>query len=604
MKIKEETLETKAPPEVRRPGEEIVLRGIPASPGIAIGAVFIARKHQPHVFERILEAADVEKEIDRLRSAVARSMKEMKKILDFAEHKLGEKQAKIFEAQLMILEDAVLFEAVYKRIRKELKNSEYVVQDEIEKYHRVMLASKDEYARERAGDLEDVRNRILRNLDEQKLVSKFEGPHIVVSHILGAADTMILSRNEVLAYATEAGGATSHMALLARALKIPAVVGIPTVASAAQEEGRIVVDGFNGVIVVNPSPQAVRRYEEKKEEYSEFERRLSSLRDLPAETLDGHRVRLTANIELEQELEFLRVQGADGIGLYRSETLLIGREVFPSEEEQFRVYHTLAEGVYPKSIVIRTFDVGGDKMMMHSVTEKNPFLGWRGIRVMLDKPRIFLDQLRAILRASMRKNVSIMFPMISNIKEVRLAKQLLQEAKDQLRAKKIPFHDELPIGAMIEVPAAAVIADHLARELQFLSIGTNDLIQYLLAVDRTNDIVSEHYQEFHPAVLRFLRRIIERGKLGKAHVGMCGAMAGDPQATMLLLGLGLEEFSVVPAALPEIKKIIRSVHFTEATHLAEKVLKMETEDQIQTYLRKIMKQKFPDIPLAPETRSE
>ena len=577
--------------------QEMKLKGIPASPGIAIGPVFHFRKHEPIILIRTIAADEVEQEIERLHNAVARSKKELTKVFEFAEQKLGTEQSKIFEAQLLILEDAVLFEVVFERLKRERKNAEYLLKDEMEKYHQLMMASKDEYARERADDLLDVENRILRNLEEQKLISKVEGSHVIISHNLAAADTLIFSRNDVLAYVTELGGATSHMALLARALKIPAVVGIHQLLSLVQTDDQIVVDGYSGTVVLHPSSETLRYYEKKKTQYHTFEEALAPLRDLSAETLDGHRIKLAANVELEEELEFIKLQGADGIGLYRTESLLIGKEVFPSEEEQYEVYHRIAESVFPKHAIIRTFDIGGDKFMTQAMKENNPFLGWRGIRVMLDKPQIFLDQLRAILRASTLKNLAIMLPMVTSIKEVILSKQLITQAKDDLRIHKIPFDENLRLGVMIEVPAAAVIADHLAREVSFLSIGTNDLIQYLLAVDRGNDIVSDLFQEFHPAVIRFLRRIIERGKQERAWVGMCGQMAGDPLATILLVGLGLDEFSVVPTVLPEIKKIIRSIHYTEAQHVAERVLTMQSEDEIKAFLKHLMKHKFPDIPI-------
>jgi phosphotransferase system enzyme I (PtsI) len=576
--------------------QEIKLKGIPASPGIVIGPVYLFRKHEPTVQIKTITADEVEKEIDRLKYAILRSKKELTKVLDFAEQKLEADQSKIFEAQLLILDDAILFEVVYERLRRERKNVEFLMRDEMQKYHRLMMASKDEYARERANDLLDVENRILRNLEEQKLISKIEGSHIIVSHNLSAADALLFSRNDVLAYVTEIGGATSHMALLARALKIPSVVGVHQISSLVHTYDTVIVNGYNGVVVINPFPETLKHFEKKKAQYHTFEETLAGLRDLPAETLDGHNVRLAVNIELEEELEFIKLQGAEGIGLYRSESLLIGKEVFPSEEEQYRVYHNIAESVYPKHAVIRTFDIGGDKLMAQTITENNPFLGWRGIRVMLDKPQIFLDQLRAILRASTLKNVSIMFPMVTNLKEVQLAKQLIEQAKDDLRTHGISFDENIKLGVMVEVPAAAVIADHLAREVSFLSIGTNDLIQYLLAVDRGNDVVSDLFQEFHPAVIRFLRRIIERGKQEHALISMCGQMAGNPLATILLVGLGLDEFSVVPTVVPEIKKIIRSIHYTEAKHVAERVLKMQTEDEIKGFLKHLMKHKFPDIP--------
>lgn len=576
---------------------ELRFKGIPASPGIAIGPAHLFRKATPSIDEHAIEAEGIPAETDRLARSLARSRKELQKILTFAETKLGTEEAKIFEAQLMILEDVVLFEAIMKRIRTELRNVEFIVFDEIEKYRRIMENSGDEYTRERAHDVEDLRNRILRNLHEERLVSKFEKASIIVSQNLSAADTLILSRNEVLGYLTEIGGITSHMALLARALKIPAVVGVRHVAGMVHGEGVLIVDGYSGTVVLHPRPETLHEFEAKRDRYHQFEAALAGLRDLPAETKDGRRVELSANVELEQELEYTRFQGADGIGLYRSETLLIGKESFPSEEEQYEVYRNLAESMYPKPVIIRTFDIGGDKMMAHSIQENNPFLGWRGIRVLLDKEELFLDQLRAILRASTRKNVRVMFPMVASLKEVRKAKAILERARAELRERKAPFDERMSLGVMIEVPSAAVIAEDLAKEVDFLSIGTNDLIQYLLAVDRSNDVVSSLYDEFHPAVVRFLRRIIERGKRGKVWVGMCGEMAGDPLATVLLLGLGLDEFSVVPRVLPEIKKIIRSVSYKEARKLAKHVLTLDSEDDIRSYLVSYMQKKFPDVPI-------
>ncbi|MBI2619008.1 MAG: phosphoenolpyruvate--protein phosphotransferase [Ignavibacteriales bacterium] len=575
---------------------ETILKGIAASPGISLGPVYLFQKHVPTINEKSVEPSEVEGEIERLRQAVARSHKELGKIYEFAKQKLGDHQAKIFEAQLMILEDFVLFDSINERLRGERKNVEFILHDEIEKYRKVMEAATDEYTRERALDVEDLRNRILRNLQEEKLISRLEGSPVIVSHNLAAADALILSRNVVLAYVTEIGGVTSHTALLARALKIPAVVGLRHITSTVQNGTQVLVDGYSGTVVISPTDETKGKFEEKRSRYRSFEEKLAGLRDLPAQTPDGHRVELKANIELAEELEFIKIQGADGIGLYRSESLLIGREVFPSEEEQVREYRLLADAMFPKPVVIRTFDIGGDKMMAHAVRENNPFLGWRGIRVMLDRPELFLEQLRAILRASTRKNVSLMFPMISSIKEVRKARQFVQEAKGQLRAKGIAYDDKIKMGIMIEVPAAAVITDDLAEEVDFLSIGTNDLIQYLIAVDRGNDIVSDLYQEFHPAVIRFLRRIIERGKKKGVPVSMCGEMAGDPLATILLLGLGLDEFSVVPNILPEIKKIIRSVKFREAKKITKKALNLQTEDEIKNYLRSVTREHFPDIP--------
>jgi phosphotransferase system enzyme I (PtsI) len=577
--------------------QEIVLKGIPASPGIAIGPVFLYRKQAPQIQEKTISPAEADQEIERLSQAVARSQKELRKILEFAQAKLGDQQSKIFEAQLMILEDTVLLQSIIERVRRELKNVEFVVNDEIGKYHRMMLAANDEYTRERAHDVEDVKNRILRNLQQEKLVSRLDGSYVVASHSLAAADTLIFSRNDVLGYAMEAGGVTSHSALLSRALKIPMVVGLREITTRLQHGDVMIVDGYNGMAIINPTDESIDEYEQRRSRYREFGQRLEALRDLPAETLDGRRIQLAANIELEEELDSLRQQGGDGIGLYRSEALLLGKEVFPSEDEQYDQYKRLVDASHPRPVIIRTFDIGGDKMMAHTGKENNPFLGWRGIRVMLAKEELFLDQLRAILRASTRKNVMMIFPMVSNIKEVREAKALVEVAKRDLREHNIPYDEEIKIGVMVEVPSAAVIADDLAKEVSFLSIGTNDLIQYLLAVDRSNDVVSDLYQEFHPAVIRFLRRIIERGRSKNVWVGMCGEMAGDPLATVLLVGLGLDEFSVIPSVLPEIKKIIRSIRYEDAKKVAHRVLSLQTEDEIKGYLKEYMRERFPEIPI-------
>ena len=578
---------TPAPQETR-------LKGIPASPGIASGPLRLFWKRAPVVEERSLDPSAIKKEDERLEKAVARSKKELGKILTFAQQKLGDAEAKIFEAQLMILDDPVLLDSIRRRIRTEQKNAEFIVYDEIEKYHRIMAAARDEYTRERAMDVEDLRNRILRNLQEEKLISRFDSASIIVSQNLSASDALILSRNEVLGYLIEIGGVTSHCALLARALKIPAVVGIHHVASMVHDGDVLLLDGYRGDVVLRPSPETVKEFEERRVKYEAFERPLAGLRRRKAETADGRRIELAANIELEEEVDFTRFQGADGIGLYRSETLLLGKEVFPSEKEQVAVYRMLADAMHPKPVTIRTFDIGGDKMMAHAIRENNPFLGWRGIRVMLDKPDLFRDQLRAILRASARKNVRVMFPMISGIKEVRRAKELLREAMEQLEHKGEPFDPKIQVGVMIEVPAAAVLAEDIATEVDFLSIGTNDLIQYLIAVDRSNEVVSDLYQEFHPAVVRFLRRIIERGKAHNVKVGMCGEMAGDPLATILLLGLGLDEFSVTPKVIPEIKRIIRSVRFADARKVAERVLKFQTEEEIKEFLSRKIREMVPD----------
>ncbi len=564
---------------------EIVLHGIPASPGIMIGKTYVFAKQAPRVEEKPISDNEVTAELERLQHAVERSEKELQKVLQLTEQKVGSSKAKIFEAQIMILSDAVLFDSIRKRIQHDLKSAEYVVHREISKYQQLMMNSADEYMRERAHDVEDIKNRIIRNIQQEKLISRFEPNSIVISEILTPADTVLFSRNEVLAYATDMGGTTSHAALLSRSLNIPSVVGLKEVTKHVQAGDTIMVDGYTGTVIIHPSDETIVRCNERKAEHEQFESTLKEIRDLSAQTLDGKIVQLLCNIEFKEEAGSVHTQGAHGVGLYRTEGLFLRTENYPSEEEQFTEYRSIVEKAAPYKVVMRTLDIGGDKVVSSSANEANPFLGWRGIRVLLDRPEVFLTQLRAMLRASAFGEVWIMLPMISGVKEIRRSKELLEQAKEDLRDRKIPFDENIKIGVMIEIPSAAVIAGEIAQEVDFLSIGTNDLIQYLLAVDRGNEVVSSLYQEFHPAVIKTIRYIIIEGHRAGKPVSMCGEMAGDPFAVLLLLGLGLDEFSMTPYILPEIKKIIRSVSFTEAEEIARKVLEMKTEDDVKDFLR-------------------
>lgn len=580
---------------------ELILHGLPAAHGIAIGQVYLYVKEIPTAVERVLKPEEIEPEIERLKQAIAKSEKELTKILNFAQSKIGEGKAKIFEAQIMILQDAVLFHSIIKRIRTESRNAEFLVSDEIGKYENLMLMAHDDYMHERAHDVDDLKNRIIRNMQANKLISKFDASAIVVAHNLTPADTMILSRNNVLGYATDKGGITSHAAILSRALQIPAVLGLAEISRRVVTGDQIILDGYSGIIVINPSVERLAEYEAKREKLLQFEAKLSKLRTLPAKTLDGRKIDLSANIEFENEIEHLILQGADGVGLFRTESLLIGRDSFPTEEEQYLVYKKFAERVYPKRMIIRTFDIGGDKIAPQMIEESNPFLGWRGIRISLDRPEIFLDQLRAILRASTRKNISIMFPMVSTLEEVLQAKEFVAKAKSDLKSAKKRFDPNISVGVMIEVPSAAVTAEIIAGEVDFLSIGTNDLIQYLLAVDRGNNIVADLYQGFHPSVINTIKHIIDSGHEKGKWVGMCGELAGDPLATVLLLGLGLDEFSVVSHVVPEIKKIIRSISYEDAKKIAKQVLKINTASEVEHYLTSFMKKRFAEIPLGKDS---
>jgi phosphotransferase system enzyme I (PtsI) len=581
-------------------GTETIIKGIGAAPGIAFGPAYLYSKQEPVVRDKPIGADEVEPEIERLRNANLRAQKELQKIHAFAEAKLGSQSARIFEAEIMILADNILMATIEKRIRVELRNAESIVKNEIGKYRALMLSATDEYMHERAHDVEDVMNRLIRNIQDQKLFSRLDGEAVIVSETLTPADTVIFSRNQILGYATDLGGITSHAAILSRSLKIPAVVGLRSGTKMISSGDMLAIDGYAGVVIVRPTAETLETLRRKQMRFKEFEDRLVDIAGVTAETRDHKHIELSSNLEFTDELEFSRQQGSAGIGLFRTEGQLISRGSYPDEEEQFRAYDQVAEAVAPHSVIFRTFDVGGDKIAPDSEHEANPFLGWRGIRVLLDRPELFREQLRGILRASTRKNVRIMFPMVSTVMEVRRARELVREAMRELDTRRIAYDRHIKVGVMVEVPAAAVMAEQIAAEVDFLSIGTNDLIQYLMAVDRDNSAVAPLYQPFAPAVLRTIQQIINGGHKKGIWVGMCGEMAGNPLATMLLVGMGIDELSVIPSVLPEIKKIILSIKYQEAKKVVNRVLDMATEPEIRSYLASVVKNRLPELPIEEE----
>jgi phosphoenolpyruvate-protein phosphotransferase (PTS system enzyme I) len=578
-------------------GTEFAIKGIAAAPGIAFGPAYLYSKAEVIVREKAITADEVPAEIERLHSANARAQKELQKIHSFAEAKLGAQNARIFEAEIMILADDILMGAIEKRITRELRNAESIVKSEIGKYRTMMLSAHGEMMQERAHDVEDVMNRLIRNIQDQKLFSRLDGAAVIISETLTPADTVIFSRNQILGYATDLGGVTSHAAILSRSLKIPAVLGLRNATKQIATGDLVAIDGYAGVVIVNPSEETLEALYRKQRRFTDFEDRLVDIAGLTAETRDHKHIELSSNLEYAGELEFSKLQGSAGIGLFRTEAQLIGRGNYPDEEEQFKAYDEVAAAVAPHSVIFRTFDVGGDKIFPDSEHEANPFLGWRGIRVLLDRPELFLEQLRGILRSSTRKNVRVMFPMVSTVVEVRRAKQLVREAMQQLDRRGLAYDRDIKIGVMIEVPSAAVMSEQIAAEVDFLSIGTNDLTQYIMAVDRDNSAVAPLYLPFAPAVVRTISHIIQGGHKKGIWVGMCGEMAGDPLATLLLVGLGIDELSVIPNVLPEIKKIILSIKYSEAKKVAAKVLEMATEPEIRQYLASVMKDRLPEIPI-------
>ncbi len=570
-----------------------LLRGIAAAPGIAIGKALIFSKEIAAVDESEIE--NVQEAIDNLEEALAKSRKELNKIFNLALDKLGEKRAAIFEAQLMILNDPIIKENIIERIRTEKKNPEFVVSTEISKYQNLMLKSGEEYLKERSHDIDDIKNRIIRNLQKRRWESRIEKERIVVARTITPADTLLLTRAQTKAFVTEVGGLTSHAAIVARSLNIPAVVGILEADSKIKQGDELIVDGFQGIVIVNPKEEQIEYYRNKLINLNKYDEELLKLKNLPSVTLDGKEIKITANLDLTEEIELIINHGAEGIGLVRTEQIFDISEAFPDEEEQFETYKNLAEKIYPQKIIVRAFDIGGDKVLPVDLKEPNPFLGWRGIRLLLDNPKIFKNQLRAILRANIHRNIQFMLPMVASVKEITRTKILLEEAKQELEENNVKFNECLELGIMIEVPSAAVLTGMLAEYIDFLSIGTNDLIQYLLAVDRGNEMISDLYQEFHPSVIKTIAHIIDESKQKNKPVSMCGEMAADPIAIPLLVGLGLNSISVAPSALLNAKKIIRSIRLDEVKELAAQCLQMETENEIKSKLTNFYNKLKPNL---------
>ncbi len=565
------------------------LTGIAASPGIAIGKVFLLDSEEVSIPKKIIKESAVPKEITRFQDALTMTRAEIQSIRDKISQEIGQEHGEIFNAHLMVLEDRAIIEEVMERIKKEKFTSEYIFSQVLKKYVQSFLKIDDEYLRERVSDISDVGRRVIRNLvgEQRASLSDLKEKVIIVAYDLSPSDTAVMHRKNVIGFATDIGGRTSHTAIMAKSLEIPAVVGLESATRQIADGDILILDGIQGVVVVNPTPAEVSKYRQEQVRHQEFSKGLKKFKDLPCITTDNRRIELAANIELPEETLSVLSHGADGIGLYRTEFLYMNRPDLPSEEEQYQAYKKVVMEMAPKPVILRTFDLGGDKFLSHLEMphEMNPFLGWRAIRFCLATPEIFKVQLRAILRASAHGKLRIMYPMISGVGELRQANKLLQEARNELKARKIYFDEKMEVGAMIEIPSAALTCDILAPEVDFFSIGTNDLIQYAIAVDRINEKIAYLYEPAHPAVLRLLKGIIETGHNNKIWVGICGEMAGDPILTPVLLGLGLDEISTSPVMLPEIKKIIRSISYEEAQQIAKYVLTLRTGAEIVNFLK-------------------
>jgi phosphotransferase system enzyme I (PtsI) len=565
-----------------------IYRGIPASPGVVIGKVFLLNRESIEVAEEKIPENEVTKEILKFKKALNDTKEELLKTKEKVAKRIDPDHAKIFDAQIMILEDDLINNAVIEKIKGSRNNAEFIYKKVIEETIKTLSASRDEYLKERITDINAVASRLVYNLLGIKhlTLESIVSPVILVARSLAPADVVHMRKESILGFATDMGGRTSHVAILAKSMEIPAVVGLRNFFDQVQDKQSIILDGSKGEMVVCPNEGTLREYEKRRKYILKKTAELAELKSLPAETLDGRKIELSANIELPIETGSALEYGAEGIGLFRTEYLYISKAGFPTEDEQYEAYIEVVERVHPKSVILRTFDLGGDKFGPHdgSLVEANPFLGWRAIRACLDLPEMFKVQLRAMLKASAKKSIKIMFPMISEVGELQKAKAILNEAKEELKRQKIPFDEKIPVGIMVEIPSAALAADSLAKECDFFSIGTNDLIQYTLAVDRGNEKIAHLYQGFHPAVLKLIKETIDAGHRNGIWVGLCGEMAADPLATTLLVGMGVDELSTSAMAIPEVKKIIRSIKFEEAKKHAEEVLKLSTIDEIKKLL--------------------
>ncbi len=575
--------------------------GYPVAPGIAVAPAVLlqhrARALEPVTIDELL----LDQEIIHLSQAIEKTRNDIEKHRAKAMASFGEIVARIFDAHLMFLEDEPTFDQIRARIRDEKCSADYAVRCILGKVADNLMAQKEDVFRDRAQDVSDVCNRLVNHLSGMPTdtVIGVKNPSILVAQQLNPSDILQLDMDHIIGVATDAGGATSHTAILTRILGVPSVVGLRDITKHAVDGDLVIVNGNSGKVILRPTKTHYERYLVKEKQYRDFTASLRDIHEMPSITRDGRRIELSANIELPEEANRVRARGGEGIGLFRTEYLYLARGGMPSEEEQYKEYLRVAQTLHPERVIIRTFDLGGDKAFPGSniPPEKNPFLGWRAIRVGLDQPEHFMLQLRAILRASALGNVNLMFPMIHDLKELMQAKELLESAKASLESEGSAFDRDISIGIMVEIPSVAIMASAFAKHVDFFSIGTNDLIQFTLAVDRDNEQVAHLYQPYHPAILELIRKTIDAGHEQGIWVGVCGEMAGDTLATLLLLGLGVDELSVSPALIPEVKKLIRSSTYEESRALAEKICSYQTAMEARDALVRFMRKRFADIPI-------
>jgi phosphotransferase system enzyme I (PtsI) len=566
------------------PAQEQRFQGIAVSPGIARGVLHVVRDDLDDVARYRIQPADVPGEIGRFEAALIQTRTQILEMQQKIAEAIGAKDAGIFDAHLLVVEDRTLIDEVLRKLESELCNVEWVFQDVASQYAETLSKIDDPYLRERALDIQDVTRRVVRNLQGKapKAFLAVAEPHILVAHNITPSDTATMNRELVLGLATDLGSRTSHTAIMARSLSIPAVVGLHDITERLENGQTVLLDGHNGLLILNPTPETLWHYGELQHRNVQVAEQLTGLRETVSTTSDGRHIVLSANIELPQDVDSVARNGAEGIGLYRTEFLYLNRSTLPTEDEQYETYKCVAETVRPHPLIIRTFDLGGDKLAgtIDTGDEMNPFMGRRAIRFCLEHPEIFKPQLRAILRAATLGNIKIMFPMISGLHELRRAIAMLDECKAELQREDASFAADPEVGAMIEIPSAAISADALAREVDFFSIGTNDLIQYTMAVDRVNERIAHLYEPTHPAVLHLLKLVADAGHTHQIWVGVCGEMAGDLALVPLLLGLGIDELSVGATLVPRVKRAVQSLAISECQQLVEEALQLDVPDAI------------------------
>ncbi|HAT4591193.1 TPA: phosphoenolpyruvate--protein phosphotransferase [Clostridioides difficile] len=559
-----------------------------ASPGVALGKALVV-EHSELVIEK-KSIDNVEAEIAKLEDAVAVSKEELVKVKEKASEELGAEEAEIFEAHLLVLEDPELIGSAIDKIKTESVNAEYALNEIKEMFVSMFESMDNEYMKERAADIKDVTNRILRHILGIKVVdlSALSEEVVLIAHDLTPSDTATMNKKMVLGFLTDIGGRTSHTAIMSRTLEIAAIVGLNDITSKVKDGDFVVFNGDTGEVIVNPDEETINKYTELKAKYEDERKALQLLKGKPSVTLDGKHVELAGNIGTPNDIEGLIKNDAEGVGLYRTEFLYMDRDSFPTEEIQYEAYKAVLEGMDGKPIVIRTLDIGGDKELSYlsMEPEMNPFLGYRAIRLCLDRKDIFKTQLRALYRASIHGRLRIMFPMISSLEELLQAKEVVKEVLAELDSEGVAYAKDVEIGMMIEVPSAAVISDVLAKHVDFFSIGTNDLIQYTCAVDRMNQKISYLYNQFNPAVLRLIKTVIDNAHKEGKWAGMCGESAGDQKMIPILLGMGLDEFSMSPISILPARKLITSVKESDMKKLADDVLNMGTAEEIKSYIEK------------------